>query len=60
MRTFKDIEKPEADLWEAADNLRANSKPTSSDYFMLCLRDAAQRRHLRASHPSLANGGLSG
>jgi predicted nucleic acid-binding protein len=24
----------EADLWEAADNLRANSKLTSSDYFM--------------------------
>jgi len=32
--TFKDIEKLEADLWEAADNLRANSKLTSSDYFM--------------------------
>ena len=32
--TFKDIEKFEADLWEAADNLRANSKLTSSDYFM--------------------------
>ena len=31
---FKDIEKLEADLWEAADNLRANSKLTSSDYFM--------------------------
>ena len=28
------IEKLEADLWEAADNLRANSKLTSSDYFM--------------------------
>jgi len=26
---FKDIEKLEADLWEAADNLRANSKRTS-------------------------------
>jgi type I restriction enzyme M protein len=24
----------EADLWAAADNLRANSKLTSSDYFM--------------------------
>src|SRR6266446_4503237 len=24
----------ESDLWEAADNLRANSKLTSSDYFM--------------------------
>ncbi len=23
--TFKDIEKLESDLWEAADNLRANS-----------------------------------
>ncbi len=32
--TFKDIEKLESDLWEAADNLRANSKLTSSDYFM--------------------------
>jgi type I restriction enzyme M protein len=32
--TFKDIEKLEYDLWEAADNLRANSKLTSSDYFM--------------------------
>lgn len=31
---FKDIEKLEADLWSAADNLRANSKLTSSDYFM--------------------------
>src|SRR5271154_2566351 len=31
---FKDIEKLEKDLWEAADNLRANSKLTSSDYFM--------------------------
>ena len=31
--TFKDIEKLESDLWEAADNLRANSKLTSSDYF---------------------------
>lgn len=31
---LKDIEKLEADLWEAADNLRANSKLTSSDYFM--------------------------
>ncbi len=48
MSTFKDIEKPEADLWEAADNLRANSKPTSSDYFMpvlgiIFLRHAANR-----------------
>ncbi|MDF0677197.1 MAG: type I restriction-modification system subunit M N-terminal domain-containing protein [Nitrospira sp.] len=32
--SFKDIEKLEADLWNAADNLRANSKLTSSDYFM--------------------------
>jgi len=30
---FKDIEKLEADLWEAADTLRANSKLTSSDCF---------------------------
>jgi len=46
--TFKDIEKLEADLWQAADNLRANSKLTSSDYFMpvlgvIFLRHAANR-----------------
>lgn len=46
--TFKDIEKLEADLWEAADNLRANSKLTSNDYFMpvlgvIFLRHAANR-----------------
>jgi type I restriction enzyme M protein len=45
---FKDIEKFESDLWEAADNLRANSKLTSSDYFMpvlgvIFLRHAANR-----------------
>jgi type I restriction enzyme M protein len=45
---FRDIEKFEADLWEAADNLRANSKLTSSDYFMpvlgvIFLRHAANR-----------------
>ena len=28
------LAKFETDLWEAADNLRANSKLTSSDYFM--------------------------
>ena len=28
---FNDIEKLETDLWEAADNLRANSKLTSSE-----------------------------
>lgn len=46
--TFNDIEKLESDLWEAADNLRANSKLTSSDYFMpvlgvIFLRHAANR-----------------
>jgi type I restriction enzyme M protein len=46
--SFKDIEKLEADLWEAADNLRANSKLSSSDYFMpvlgvIFLRHAANR-----------------
>jgi type I restriction enzyme M protein len=46
--SFKGIEKLEADLWEAADNLRANSKLTSSDYFMpvlgiIFLRHAANR-----------------
>jgi len=43
-----DIDKLEKDLWEAADNLRANSKLTSSDYFMpvlgvIFLRHAANR-----------------
>src|SRR6266487_3914353 len=38
----------ESDLWEAADNLRANSKLTSSDYFMpvlgiIFLRHSANR-----------------
>ncbi len=45
---FKDIEKLESALWEAADNLRANSKRTSSDYFIpvlgvIFLRHAANR-----------------
>jgi type I restriction enzyme M protein len=43
-----DIAKFEKTLWEAADNLRANSKLTSSDYFMpvlgiIFLRHAANR-----------------
>jgi hypothetical protein len=33
-RAINNIEKLEVDLWSAADNLRANSKLTSSDYFM--------------------------
>src|SRR5438094_4366906 len=46
--TVDSIEKLETDLWEAADNLRANSKLTSSDYFMpvlgvIFLRHAANR-----------------
>ena len=46
--TFRGIEKLEADLWAAADNLRANSKLTSSDYFMpvlgvIFLRHATNR-----------------
>jgi type I restriction enzyme M protein len=46
--TFREIERFEADLWEAADNLRANSKLTSSDYFMpvlgvIFLRHSANR-----------------
>ena len=31
---MENLAKFETDLWEAADNLRANSKLTSSDYFM--------------------------
>jgi type I restriction enzyme M protein len=46
--SYKNIEKLERDLWAAADNLRANSKLTSSDYFMpvlgvIFLRHAANR-----------------
>src|ERR1700687_4045334 len=52
---FKDIEKLEDDLWEAADNLRANSKLTSSDYFMpvlgvIFLRHAANRFGAATQH----------
>ena len=52
---FKDIEKLEKDLWEAADNLRANSKLTSSDYFMpvlgvIFLRHAANRFETARQH----------
>jgi type I restriction enzyme M protein len=54
--SFKDIEKLETDLWEAADNLRANSKLTSSDYFMpvlgvIFLRHAANR--FEAAHEQI-------
>ena len=31
---MQDLSEFESDLWEAADSLRANSKLTSSDYFM--------------------------
>jgi type I restriction enzyme M protein len=46
--SYQDIEKLESDLWSAADNLRANSKLTSSDYFMpvlgiIFLRHASNR-----------------
>ena len=46
--SFKDIEKLEAEFWAAADNLRVNSKLTSSDNFMSVLginflRHAANR-----------------
>lgn len=46
--TLKDIEKLEADLWDAADNLRANSKLTAGEYCMpvlgvIFLRHATNR-----------------
>lgn len=46
--SLANIEKLESDLWEAADNLRANSKLTSSEYCMpvlgiIFLRHAANR-----------------
>jgi len=48
MHDARGIERLESDLWEAADNLRANSKLTSNDYFMpvlgvIFLRHAANR-----------------
>ncbi len=60
---YKDIEKLENDLWEAADNLRANSKLTSSDYFMpvlgvIFLRHAANR--FEAAHRQIAADQASG
>src|SRR5437016_1841193 len=61
--TLKDIEKLEADLWEAADNLRANSKLTSTDYFMpvlgvIFLRHAANR--FEAAHRQIGADQSSG
>jgi type I restriction enzyme M protein len=61
--TFKDIERLESDLWEAADNLRANSKLTSSDYFMpvlgvIFLRHAANR--FEAAHRQIEADQASG
>jgi type I restriction enzyme M protein len=60
---FKDIDKLEADLWEAADNLRANSKLTSSDYFLpvlgiIFLRHAANR--FDAANKQIAEDKLAG
>ena len=53
----------ESDLWEAADNLRANSKLTSSDYFMpvlgiIFLRHAANR--FEAAHKQIEADQASG
>ena len=60
---FKDIEKLEKDLWSAADELRANSKLTSSDYFMpvlgvIFLRHAANR--FEAAHRQIEADQASG
>jgi type I restriction enzyme M protein len=48
MTHVQDIEKLEATLWEAADNLRANSHKSSSEYYMpvpgvIFLRHATNR-----------------
>lgn len=63
MGAFKNIEKLEADLWEQADDLRANSKLTSSDYFMpvlgvIFLRHTANRfdAATRQIHADQTNG----
>jgi type I restriction enzyme M protein len=58
-----DTERLENDLWEAADNLRANSKLTSSDYFMpvlgvIFLRHAANR--FEAAHRQIEADQVSG
>ena len=60
---FQDIETVETDLWEAADNLRANSKLTSSDYFMpvlgvIFLRHAGNR--FEAAHRQIEADQTSG
>src|SRR5579862_1221828 len=60
---FTNIEKLETDLWSAADNLRANSKLTSSDYFMpvlgiIFLRHAANR--FEAATKQIADDKLAG
>ena len=58
-----DPSKLETDLWEAADNLRANSKLTSSDYFMpvlgvIFLRHAANR--FEAAHKQIEEDQVAG
>lgn len=60
---LNNIEKLESDLWEAADNLRANSKLTSSDYFMpvlgvIFLRHATNR--FEAAHRQIEADQASG
>ena len=50
--TFKDIEQFESDLWEAADNLRANSKLTSSYYFMPVLHTELADLNREAATPA--------
>src|SRR5712691_386034 len=61
--TSRSPEKLENDLWSAADNLRANSKLTSSDYFMpvlgvIFLRHAANR--FEAAHRQIEADQTSG
>ena len=60
---FNDISRFETDLWQAADQLRANSKLTSSDYFMpvlgvIFLRHAANR--FEAAHRQIEADQASG
>ena len=56
--SYKNIEKLEADLWEAADNLRANSKLTSSDYFMPVLGVTFRRHASYVSSSALSFGSI--
>ena len=53
LKELHDIEKLEKDLWEAADQLRTNSKLTSSDYRAdeKYPRPSPSKTDVRRNHP---------